>query len=121
MVLGASALTIAGGHFIAAFDAILSEFSSVSATGFNVYPKSVVVDSDGNSTGNIIDTDILDHVSFTGTLKSGVLASVVLTTGHKMTPGHRQFLWDIDGDKGSIHLESDQLDGALIQLLEPNL
>lgn len=35
--------------------------------------------------------------------------------------GRRQFIWEIDGDEGTIRLESNHILGALSSIIEPDL
>jgi len=116
---GATGLHIGGGHILDTFQTVLGKFTNVSATAFNVYNKPEIVDDAGNPTGETIDADNLDFIAFSGVLASGALASVTLRTGLKSTPGRSQFVWEIDGEEGSIRIDSP--DVAFINVREPNL
>jgi len=118
---GATLLDIAVGHLMDAFTYVLGPFSSVSATAAIVYPIATVVDGAGNPTGQTLQVTAPEHVAFTGILQSGVFASVTYRGGYASTPGRKQLLWEIDGEEGSIKIESDSPSGAMIHIRDPNL
>ena len=104
---GATALNIAAGHQLDPLTLVLGEFSTINATATTVYPEVTLVDADKNPTGEILPSTTPDHYAITGVLKSGALASIIWRVGYKSTPGRRQLLWEIDGEDGSIRVESD--------------
>lgn len=120
-IQGVTLLTIPLGHQIDTLTHILGDFAAVSATGSTVYPVAILLDKDGNVTDKTVASDVLDHIAFTGHLKSGVLSSVIWRTGYASTKGRRQFLWEIDGEEGSIRLEADWVMGAMISIRDPIL
>ncbi|KAK2463331.1 hypothetical protein APHAL10511_004642 [Amanita phalloides] len=129
---GSSAATIYLGHLLDAFTQALGDFEYVNTTAEVLYPVSKVVR--GNATegvedsGRTIQSTLPDHVAVTGKLKSGAVASIILRVGLKTTEGRRQFLWEIDGEEGSIRVEGPNfmtfgdcnvyLNGKLVQELQ---
>lgn len=65
--------------------------------------------ADGKPTRETLPTTIADHYAISGVLKSGALASIIWRTGYKETPGRKSLLWEINGEEGSIRVESDDL------------
>jgi len=118
---GVTLLDIAAGHQLDILTYILGGFSSVSATSATIYPTATIHDSAGNPTGETVQVTTSDHVSFTGLLESGAVASATWHSGYPSTPGRKQFLWVIDGEEGSIKLESDAPSGAFISIRDPDL
>ncbi|KJA15126.1 hypothetical protein HYPSUDRAFT_208120 [Hypholoma sublateritium FD-334 SS-4] len=104
---GATALSISIGHQLDPLTFILGEFSTVNATATTIYPTATVVSDDGKPTGQTLAATTADHYAISGLLKSGALASITWRTGYKNTPGRRHLLWEIDGEEGSIRVESD--------------
>jgi predicted dehydrogenase len=100
-------LDIGIGHQMDIVTHVLGGFSSVSATMTTAYPLVKVVDASAKPTGESVISTISDHIAFSGELKSGAVASVIWRSGYPSTKGRKQFLWIIDGDDGSITLESD--------------
>ena len=88
---------------------ILGDFSTVNATATTIYPTATVVRADGKPTGQTLAATIADHYAISGVLKSGALASITWRTGYKNTPGRKHLFWEIDGEEGSIRVESDNL------------
>jgi predicted dehydrogenase len=118
---GATMLSIIVGHQIDTFTHILGDFATVSAIATTAYPVSTLVDEDGNPTGKTVNPNFPDHFAITGLLTSGVLASMIWRGGYTSPKGRRQFVWEIDGDEGSIRLESDALFGAFLNVRDPDL
>lgn len=114
-------LDIAIGHQMDVFTHILGSFASVSSTSTIIYPTSTIVDGAGTAVEQNAQVTAPDHVAFTGLLKSGALASITYRGGYSSTPGRKQFLWEIDGEEGSIRLESDSIAGAFIQVRDPKV
>lgn len=119
-VIGASMLEIAVGHQMGVFTYLLGDFESVSATITTKYPTATLYD-DGKPTDKTITVTVPDHVAFTGVLKSGAVSSVTWRGGLKSTTGRKQFIWEIDGEEGSIRLESDSVGGAFLHIRDPQL
>ena len=86
---------------------MLGEFSTINATATTLYPEATIVDANKKPTGQILPSTTPDHYAIAGVLKSGALASIIWRVGYKTTPGRRQLLWEIDGEDGSIRVESD--------------
>lgn len=103
---------------------MLGDFSSVSATATTQYPiADIIDDATGKSIGQAPAAGD-DHISITGVLKSGALVTNVWRAGQKAsTPGRTVFLWEIDGEEGSIRLQSSpgSVTGAFINIYEPEL
>ncbi|KAF8965735.1 NAD-binding Rossmann fold oxidoreductase [Flammula alnicola] len=104
---GVTSLSIIGGHQLDSFTFVLGDFSTVNATAATIYPTATIVDADGKPTGETLPATNPDHYSISGELKSGALATIVWRTGYPTTKGRRTLLWEIDGEEGSIRLESD--------------
>jgi predicted dehydrogenase len=114
-------LDIGGGHFLAGFLYALgsSGFSSISATTKIAFPKATVVDEKGNPTGLEVTVTNPDQVAFTGILKDvDAVASINLRGGLKTLPGRSAFTWIIDGEEGTIRLDSSLI---MINVYEPVL
>jgi len=88
-----------------------------------VYPVGTIVDANKTLTGEIVKTTSADHFGITGFLKSGVFVNVFYRAGYASGPGtgRRQYVWEIDGEEGTIRLESDEILGGLPMLAEPEL
>lgn len=71
-----------------------------------------VVDNDDKPTGETVNATAPDHLAITGTLKSGAILSIMWRGGYPITKGCCQFLWEIDGDEGSLRFESDSVSRA---------
>ncbi|KDR70749.1 hypothetical protein GALMADRAFT_254786 [Galerina marginata CBS 339.88] len=104
---GVNLLSIVGGHGLDIFTSVLGGFKTVSATSATVYPTVTVVDDEGKPTGQTLPSEVPDHISITGLLESGALVNIFLRAGYPSKPGRRQFLWDIEGEEGSIKMEAE--------------
>ncbi|KAG5644486.1 hypothetical protein DXG03_008313 [Asterophora parasitica] len=121
---GSTLLDIPVGHHLDILTFVIgSYFSSISTTSAILFPKATVIDAAGAPIAGEDQLTVTapDHYAYTGVLKSGAVASVVWRAGLKSTPGRRQFLWEIDGEEGSIKLESDEPLAAFINFKEPTL
>jgi len=98
---------IALGHQMDCLMHLLGPFVSVTATAHTYYNVATIVDNDNKPTGKTLENEAPDHVTFTGLLKSGAIANVIMRAGHPSTPGRRQLLWEIDGELGTIRMEGD--------------
>ncbi|KAJ3558385.1 hypothetical protein NM688_g958 [Phlebia brevispora] len=98
---GATVLTVPVGHFLTALTYVLGDFTEVSATGAIQYPTAEVVDADGKPTGQILKKTVHDQVALSGVLHS--------TNGH---PGVTNLKWIIDGELGTIEIQSKPEDGG---------
>ena len=89
----------------------LGDFEYVSTTAGTIYPVVEVIRNGSNDkeVDSTIEVTSPDHVAFTGKLKSGAIASIILRAGIKTTKGRRHFLWEIDGEDGSIRVEGTSL------------
>lgn len=62
------------------------------------------------------------QVAFSGTLKSGAVASFHFRAGiSKKNEGQTPFLWLIDGEEGSIRVESSDVGGSFVHIARPRL
>lgn len=106
--IGTSMETIMLGHLLDSFLQTLGDFEYVNTTATTIYPVVKVI-KDGNNADKEVDSTIEvtspDHVALTGKLKSGAIANIILRGGLKTTEGRRRFLWEIDGEDGSIRVE----------------
>lgn len=118
---GVTMLSIAIGHQMDAFTYLLGDFSSVSATATTLYKTGALVDASGNITDKTVAVTGWDQVAFTGLLKSGGVSSVTWRSGLSSTKGRKQFIWEIDGEEGSIRLEDEAPGSAFIQIRDPKL
>jgi len=112
-----------GGHFLEGFTHALGPFTSVTSTLAVQYPIAELVDASGNPTGKTIPQTGANQVAFTGLLASGAVASLHWRGGGSAegAKAGSPLVWVIDGEKGSIRVESDTPAGAHIQMYEPDL
>ncbi|KAF8064998.1 oxidoreductase [Lyophyllum atratum] len=115
---GATLLSIAVGHQTDIITHLLGDFASVSATSTIMYPSTTIVSASGTPIETDVPVRTPDHIAFMGVLRSGALANVTWRSGHKSTPGRRQFLWEIEGEEGSIRLEGES---SFIGVRDPGL
>ncbi|KAF9567152.1 NAD-binding Rossmann fold oxidoreductase [Agrocybe pediades] len=120
---GATSLRIAIGHQLDQLTHVLGDFVSVSATDALFYPVGTVVDADGKPTGKTVQTDVPEHYSITGFLESGILVNAFWRGGYASGEGtgRRQYVWEIDGEEGTVRFESNATMGALPAMFEPDL
>jgi predicted dehydrogenase len=91
-------LTIPFSHFLDAFNLVLGEFTSLSAT-LATRRTSVVV----QETQKTIPQTSPDQVIVQGTLESGAVASVHYRGGANFAEkGSHDFFWEIEGEAGII-------------------
>jgi predicted dehydrogenase len=104
--------TIIFGHMLDGFVQTLGDFEYVNTTAGTIYPVVKII-KDGNSSDKEVDSTIEvtspDHVALTGKLNSGAIASIIVRGGIKPTDGRRGFLWEIDGEDGSIRVEGTSI------------
>lgn len=118
---GATMLDIAMGHQLDVVTHLLGEFATVSATTALQYPTATVIGDDKTPTGQTVTATGPDHVAFTGMFKSGAISSIIWRGGIKSTPGRKQFIWQIDGEDGTIRMEGDGLGAAFLHIRNPDL
>ncbi|CAA7263470.1 unnamed protein product [Cyclocybe aegerita] len=117
---GATLLSIPIGHILDNFAQIMGDFASVNATSTLFHKTATIIDvKTRQPTGKTLPMTHPDHISVSGVLKSGAFASLFWRSGYKMTPGRRRFLWEIDGDEGSIRVESDHMLGPMMSMFDP--
>jgi len=118
---GANMLDIGIGHIFATVTHLLGDLVSVSATTANDYPTVTVLDKEGKPTGRTLLSSAPTQIAFTGLFKSGAVSSAIFRAGLPASPGRRQFLWEIDGEEGSIRLDGDDLASPMIQIQDPKV
>jgi predicted dehydrogenase len=99
------------GHMLDSFIQTLGDFEYVSTTAGTIYPVAKVIRKNNNDkeVDSTIEVTSPDHVAFTGRLKSGAIAGIISRAGIKATEGRRHFLWEIDGEDGSIRVEGTSI------------
>ncbi|KAF7980786.1 hypothetical protein HWV62_36853 [Athelia sp. TMB] len=118
---GATLLSIGVGHLFDTFTYLLGDLATVSATTTQHYTSATVVDDDNKPTGKTVNPDAPDQIAFTGLFKSGAISSTIFRAGLPSSKGRKQFLWEIDGEDGSIRLESDAIGSSFINISNPSL
>ncbi|KAH9477571.1 Dehydrogenase aclE [Psilocybe cubensis] len=118
---GCSLLAIPIAHQLDTLVDVLGEFASVSATEATMYPTITFVDEAGKPTDKTIPSRQPDHYAITGILKTGVLANILWRSGYASSEGRRQFIWEIEGEEGSIILQSKEKTGAFPGFTESEL
>lgn len=86
-----------------------------------MYPTTTIVGADGVPIGEPVRVTAPDHYTIAGTLASGAVASIVWRLGYKGTPGRRSFLWEIDGEEGSIRLQVEDGNRSGLSQVNPTL
>lgn len=96
----------------------MGDFSSLSATTDVQYPTAELVDASGKPTGETITQTGPTQVAVTGKLRNGAVVSLHWRGGLETKAGKdgTPFIWVIDGEKGSIRLESDDAGGSFIHV-----
>ncbi|KAF8884974.1 hypothetical protein BD779DRAFT_1534750 [Infundibulicybe gibba] len=92
---------------------VLGDFASISASTSIMYPTITIVGAEGSLTGKTLQAETPDHIVCAATLESGALASMIWR--------RRRFLWEIDGEKGCIRLEGDELTSSILSISNPNI
>ncbi|PPQ78258.1 hypothetical protein CVT25_011717 [Psilocybe cyanescens] len=118
---GASLLSIGIAHHLDTLTNVLGDFVSVTATNATFYPTITILDNDGKPTGRTAPSQYPDHYAITGFLRSGVLANILWRSGYVSNEGRRQYIWEIEGEEGSIRLQSNELLGAFPGIAESEL
>ena len=120
-VPGASFLDIAVGHFLTYFTFALGDFTSVSSTLVSQWPTAPIV-VEGKPTGETVRQTSATQIAFSGTLKSGAVASFHFRAGiSSENAGQTPFLWLIDGEEGSLRVESTAPNGSFVHITRPRL
>lgn len=120
---GATMLDIAVGHFLDSFMFTLGPFSSVSAILENQFPTAQLVDGSGSPTGVSIEQTGCSQAAISGVLKSGAVVSIHWRGGLESKHGKdgTPFIWTIDGESGSIRVESSEPGGSFLHIRDPVL
>lgn len=120
---GVTLLDIIGGHILEGFTHALGPFTSVTSTLAVQYPTAELVDASGNPTGKSVPQTAATQIAFSGTLANGAVASFHWRGGVSEEGGKAgsPLLWVIDGEKGSIRVDSDSPAGGYIHVYEPDL
>ena len=99
---------------------ILGDFSEVTGAATNAYPTSILVDADGQPTGEVINNPPHDQISLSGILKGKPYAEGAFINLHcraalrlrgDNNKGRTLFRWIIDGEDGTIELVHREQDG----------
>jgi predicted dehydrogenase len=114
-------LDVAVGHQLSVVTYLLGDFASISATTATHYPTATLVDENFKPTGKTVPASSPDQIAFTGLFKSGAVSSMSWRGGLKSTPGRKQFIWEIDGEEGSIRLEGDSVGAAFMNIADPKV
>ena len=104
---GVTTLRLVAGPQLDPFTFTLGYFTTVNATAATLYPTATIIDRDENPTGETLPATTPDHYTISGILESGAIATIIWRTAYSSTPGRRHLLWEIDGEDGSIRIESD--------------
>jgi len=118
---GATVLSIVVGHLFETVTYLLGDLTTVSATTAQHHTHVAVLDSNNQPTGQTVSPDAPDQIAFTGLFKSGAISSSIIRGGLPSTKGRKQFLWEIDGEEGSIRMEGDDIGSAFINMTNPKL
>ncbi|PBK91565.1 NAD-binding Rossmann fold oxidoreductase [Armillaria gallica] len=121
---GGTLLDIGGGHLLDMLTYILGPVASVSATLSNQHPVAEVVDENGKPTGETIEQDAATQVAVSGVLTNGAVMSVHVRGGMETKADGKAgtpLLWIIDGEKGSIRIESDDPKASAVSFMTPRL
>lgn len=118
---GVRPITTAGGHMMDTFTHILGDFASVTTTASTIHKTHTLVDDNGNPTGETLPSEMRDHYTFSGNLVGGAHATFIIRAGVKTTPGHKTLQWEIEGSKGMIRMESDEMFGAVLGGVNPTV
>ncbi|KZP11629.1 NAD(P)-binding protein [Athelia psychrophila] len=110
---GATLLDLGVGHVFDTVTYLLGDLATVSATTAQHYPIVSVMDDEQKPTGKTI--------AFNGLFKSGAISSAIFRAGFPATQGRKHFLWEIDGEAGSIRMESDELASPFVNIQDPKV
>lgn len=80
------------------------------------YTSVTVSDDDNKPTGKTASPEAPDKIAFTRLFKSGAISSAIFRAGLPASKGRQQFLWEIDGEDGSIRPESDEIESFFINV-----
>ncbi|KAK0461187.1 uncharacterized protein EV420DRAFT_1530803 [Desarmillaria tabescens] len=119
---GGTLLDTGGGHILDTLTYVLGPVANVSATLSTQYPIAEVVDENGKPTGETIGQDAASQVAISGVLTNGAVMSVHMRGGLKTKADGKAgtpLLWVIDGEKGSIRMESDNPMASAVSLMTP--
>ncbi|KAK0485876.1 NAD-binding Rossmann fold oxidoreductase [Armillaria novae-zelandiae] len=119
---GGSLLDIGGGHLLDTLTYILGPVASVSATLSTQYPVAEIIDENGKPTGETIEQDVATQVAVSGVLASGAVMSFHMRGGLETKADGKAgtpLLWVIDGERGSIRIESDDPKASAVSIMTP--
>ncbi|KZP11635.1 hypothetical protein FIBSPDRAFT_871217, partial [Athelia psychrophila] len=100
---------------------LLGDLSTVSATTAQHHPIVTVLDDAQKPTGQMVNPSAPNQIAFNGLFRSGAISSAVFRAGLPATKGRKYFLWEIDGEAGSIRLESDELASLFVSIQDPKV
>ncbi|KZP11634.1 hypothetical protein FIBSPDRAFT_898884 [Athelia psychrophila] len=118
---GATLLDIGVGHLFDAVTHLLGDLATVSATTAQHYPIVTVLDDEQKPTGKTVNASAPDQIAFNGLFKSGAISSAIFCAGLPATQGRKHFLWEIDGEEGSIRMESDEFASLFVNVKDPKV
>ncbi|KAK0446589.1 NAD-binding Rossmann fold oxidoreductase [Desarmillaria tabescens] len=119
---GGTLLDIKGGHIFDTLTFVLGPVANVSATLSTQYPIAAIVDENGKPTGETIEQDAPTQVAVSGVLTNGAVMSVHIRGGLQTRSDGKAgtpLLWVIDGEKGSIRMESDNPMASAVSFMTP--
>ncbi|TFK21053.1 NAD(P)-binding protein [Coprinopsis marcescibilis] len=104
---GTAVVVTAMGHFLDTLIDTVGPLAKVSARGTKLFPLTTILGPDGQPLEQV-PSALPDHFTINGILKdSGAWVSLTVRLWLPLTPGRRQFTVDIDGDEGSVHVETN--------------
>ncbi|KAF5332757.1 hypothetical protein D9611_005226 [Ephemerocybe angulata] len=107
-------------HFLEIFLQTLGPLSRVSASGTILFPTVAVVDDVTHEpTGKTLPNQYPDHITVTGVLRdSGAWVTITIRLGHPSGPGRTELLWEIDGEDGTIKVDTRPV-GSILSAHDP--
>ncbi|KAJ4373206.1 hypothetical protein N0V83_003499 [Neocucurbitaria cava] len=115
---GANLVTIPFGHAVDALCFVLGEIKDISATLANHRPELDLLNNEGKPVRKVTKT-AHDYVSITALLVNGG-GVVDVTYAPALSRTNRDFVWEINGTKGSLLLEGGKM-GGHVQMYQPTV
>lgn len=103
LATGATLLTIVFSHNYIVLNYILGDLAEVSTFGAIRFPEPIVVDAEGNPTGQTIPKNTQDQVIIAGSF-GGKHDGVVMNLHFRSGPPKPSLHWVIDGEDGTIEI-----------------
>ncbi|PPR05202.1 hypothetical protein CVT24_010302 [Panaeolus cyanescens] len=114
-------LTVGVGHLLDPIIYTLGHLTTITAVSSQVHPILKLTDADGKETSETLQSQFDEHFTFGGQFPNGAHSSFTLRFGGKFFPGRKTVRWEIEGEKGHILLESENIFGAFINVTSPRL